>query len=589
MTPWIALLPRGTGRLALAVGLLPAVAGLLPAQSPPSPAQSPAAAPPPPVAAAVAADGPITIDGRLDEAAWRRARPITDFRQYEPDEGAPASQPTEVLILYGPHALYIGARMRQPGGVVAPLARRDQLLDANGNNGSFNSLTTDKLIIDLDPYHNQLDDAWFEVNPAGATGDQFDGDPSWDPVWQAATHVDSLGWTAEMRIPFSQLRFARDSVQTWGLQIWRYLDRRNEHDMWSFRGQKQSGGPAFFGTLTGLTIPPQPREVELLPYVVTGGTLKPTTAGDPYADGRTTRASAGADLKALLTSSLTLDATLNPDFGQVEVDPATLNLSAFETYYPEKRPFFIAGASNFSFGGMRCMFCDISTPDPFYSRRVGRPPQLAGWVSDHSAYAQRPDNSTILGATKITGRTPSGYTVGLLDAVTNRETARYVPTIGAPQRTQIVEPYANYFVGRVQKQFGRGASTLGAFLTSTVRGMPDTVVSDALHRHAEEAGVDWVHTWHQHEYSWMGNVLSSDVGGSPAAIAATLPNVYSPDAMLDSLAPSFGASKVSTGGVVTAAQAGYALGLIFCSIGFDDHAWDDRQTAHSPLDRSWHP
>ena len=217
-----------------------------------------------------------------------------------------------------------------------------------------------------------------------------------------------VGWTAEMRIPFSQLRFARDSVQTWGLQIWRYLDRRNEHDMWSFRGQKQSGGPAFFGTLTGLTIPPQPREVELLPYVVTGGTLKPTTAGDPYADGRTTRASAGADLKALLTSSLTLDATLNPDFGQVEVDPATLNLSAFETYYPEKRPFFVAGASNFGFGGMRCMFCDISTPDPFYSRRVGRPPQLAGWVSDHSAYAQRPDNSTILGAAKSTGRTTSG-------------------------------------------------------------------------------------------------------------------------------------------------------------------------------------
>ena len=519
MTFRIDLRHRANGILALAVGLLPAVAGPLCAQSPPVPPRSPAAAPP--VAEAVAADGPITIDGRLDEAAWRRARPITDFRQYEPDEGAPASQPTEVRILYGPHALYIGARLREPGGVVAPLARRDQLLDANGNNGSFNSLTTDKLIIDLDPYHNQLDDAWFEVNPAGATGDQFDGDPSWDPVWQAATHVDSLGWTAEMRIPFSQLRFAHDAVQTWGLQIWRYLDRRNEHDMWSFRGQKESSGPAFFGTLTGLRIPPQPREVELLPYVVTGGTFQPTAAGDPYQNGRATRVSAGADLKALLTSSLTLDATLNPDFGQVEVDPATLNLSAFETYYPEKRPFFIAGASNFSFGGLRCMFCDISTPDPFYSRRVGRPPQLNGWVGDHSAYAQEPDNSTILGAAKITGRTPSGYTVGLLDAVTSRETAQYLPAIGAAQQTQIVEPYANYFVGRVQKQFGGGASTLGALLTSTARAMPDTVVRDALHSRAEEAGVDWVHTWHQHEYSWMGNVLFSDVGGSPAAIAAT--------------------------------------------------------------------
>ncbi len=474
-----------------------------------------------PVATATRLIGTIDLDGRLDEPAWRHARAITRFRQYQPDEGAPASLPTEVLILYGPHALYIGARMREPGGVVAPLARRDQLLDSNGNNGSFNSLTTDKLIIELDPYHNHLDDAWFEVNPAGVRGDQFDGDPSWDPVWQAATHVDSLGWTVEMRIPFSQLRFSRDSVQTWGLQIWRYLDRKNEHDMWSIRRQNQSTGPAFFGTLTGLHIPPQPRRVELLPYVVTAGSFKQTALGDPYQDGRTTRLAAGADLRGLLTSNLTLDATLNPDFGQVEVDPATLNLTAFETYYPEKRPFFIAGASNFSFGGMRCNFCNASMPDPFYSRRIGRPPQLDAWVSDHSAFAAEPDNTTILGAGKITGRTQSGYTIGLLDAVTNRETARYVPAPGAAQRSQIVEPYANYFVGRVQKQFDGGASTIGILLTSVARAMPDTVVRDALHRHAEEAGFDWLHTWHQHDYSWMGNALFSDVGGSPAAIAAT--------------------------------------------------------------------
>lgn len=475
----------------------------------------------PPVAAAAPLTGTIHLDGILDEPAWRRAEIITDFRQYEPDEGAPATQPTEVLILYGPHALYVGARMREPGGVVAPLARRDQLVDANGNNGSFNSLTTDKLIVELDPYHNHLDDAWFEVNPAGVRGDQFDGDPSWDPVWQAATHVDSLGWTAELRIPYSQLRFGRDSVQAWGLQIWRYLDRNNEHDMWSFRRRNQSTGPAFFGTLTGLRIPPQPRGFELLPYAVTAGSFKQTAIGDPYHDGRNTRLSAGADVKGLLTSNLTLDGTLNPDFGQVEVDPATLNLTAFETYYPEKRPFFIAGASNFGFGGFSCMMCNTFFPDAFYSRRIGRPPQLNGWVSDHSAFAHEPDNTAILGAAKVTGRTQSGYTVGLLDAVTNRETAGFLTAPGAPERAQIVEPYANYFVGRVQKQFGGGASTLGVLLTSMARGTPDTVVSDALHRDAQEAGVDWLHTWHQHDYSWMGNVLVSNVGGSAAAIAAT--------------------------------------------------------------------
>ncbi len=476
----------------------------------------------PPLVEATPADGPIVIDGRLDEAAWRRARPITGFRQYQPVEGAPASLSTQVRILYGANALYIGARMHEPGGVVAPLARRDQLLDASGDNGSFNSLTTDKLVIDLDPYHNHLDDARFEVNPAGVRGEQFNGDPSWDPVWEAATEVDSAGWTAEMRIPYSQLRFSRDSVQTWGLQIWRYIDRLNEHDMWSFWRQNAPGGPAFYGRIEGLRIPSQPRQVELMPYVVTGGTFQYAAPGDPYHNGRASRLSAGGDVKLLLTSNLTLNATLNPDFGQVEVDPASLNLSAFETYYAEKRPFFVAGASAFSFGGMRCMFCSNSSSlSAFYSRRIGRPPQLDGWVSDESAFANAPDNTAILGAAKITGRTQQGYTVGVLNAVTSQETARYMPLGGGPQATQVVEPLTNYFVGRVKKDFDHGATTFGGILTSVMRRMTDTIVSDRLRSHAEAAGFDWYHTWHGREYSWRGSALVSNVAGSPAAIAAT--------------------------------------------------------------------
>src|SRR6267378_1815008 len=178
-----------------------------------------------PSAAAASVTGTITIDGKLDESAWAKATPITDFWQQQPKEGAPASQRTEVRVLYGERALYIGARMYDSlgiRGIRAPVSRRDQLLDSNGNNGSFNSLTTDKLVVILDPYHNKIDQAWFEVNPSGVKGDQFNGDPSWDPIWQVATQIDSLGWTAEMRIPYSQLRFARGSVQTWGLQIWRY-------------------------------------------------------------------------------------------------------------------------------------------------------------------------------------------------------------------------------------------------------------------------------------------------------------------------------------------------------------------------------
>ncbi|HET7373988.1 MAG TPA: carbohydrate binding family 9 domain-containing protein, partial [Gemmatimonadaceae bacterium] len=238
--------------------------------------------PAPPVAVAVRRGGPVKIDGLLTDSAWRRATPIAQFRQIQPNEGESASLPMEVRILYDEDALYVGARMREPAGLAAPLARRDQLLDANGNNGSFNSLTTDKLVVDFDPYHNHLDDALFEVNPAGVKGDQFNGDPSWDPIWEAAAHVDADGWTAEMRIPFSQLRFSRDTAQTWGMQIWRYIDRLNERDMWAFWRRNEPGGPAFFGDLTGLEIGARPRQLELLPYVVTGSTFKQVPSSDPY-------------------------------------------------------------------------------------------------------------------------------------------------------------------------------------------------------------------------------------------------------------------------------------------------------------------
>jgi hypothetical protein len=466
--------------------------------------------------------GSIAVDGRLDETAWQATDPATGFRQFQPEEGEPASLRTEVRVLFDDEAIYIGARMSQPGGVVAPLARRDQLLDASGNNGSFNSLTTDKLVVRLDPYHNHLDDAWLEVNPSGVRGDQFNGDPSWDPIWESATRVDSLGWSAEMRVPFSQLRFSPDSVQSWGLQIWRYIDERNEQVMWSFRARDEAGGPAYYGHLEGLQIARQPRQLEVLPYVVTGSRFDRAAADDPYGEDHEMRFGVGADIKYLLTSNLTLDATLNPDFGQVEVDPASLNLSAFETYYDEKRPFFVAGRSAFSFGGMRCMFCNnTSSLSSFYSRRIGRPPQLSGYVNDVSAYADAPDNTAILGAAKITGRTDGGFTIGVLDAVTGRESAKYITDVGAEQESQIVEPVSNYFVGRVEKELRGGRSTFGGILTSVIRSTDDPVVADRLHGHAEAAGVDWYHSWKDRQYSWMGSTLFSNVSGSAEAIGRT--------------------------------------------------------------------
>ncbi len=478
-----------------------------------------------PVAHAVRRTGTIVVDGRIDEAAWTSADVIADFRQFQPVEGARASQRTEVRILYDDQAIYIGARLYDSlgaSGIRAPLARRDQLLDGNGNNGSFNSLTTDKLAIVFDTYHNRIDRASFEINPAGARGDDFNGDPSWDPIWEGATHVDSLGWTAEMRIPYSQLRFSRDSVQTWGMQLWRYADRLNERDMWSFWRRNESGGPAFFGTLNGIEVGAQQRHLELLPYVVSRAQFKYATPGDPYHRTASSRVNAGGDIKYLLTSNLTLDATVNPDFGQVEVDPATINPSAYETYYDEKRPFFIAGSSAFNFGGMNCNFCsNTSNLGAFYSRRIGRPPQLNGYVDNAAQYANTPDNTSILGAAKITGRTAGGYTIGLLDAVTNRETATFRVGGSPLERRQEVEPYTNYFVGRVKKDLSAGNTTVGMVLTSTARQLRDTVLRDRLRSHAEATGIDFQHLWNNQEYSWMGTTLVSDVGGSPGAIAAT--------------------------------------------------------------------
>lgn len=482
---------------------------------------------PAPVAVSTPRAGSVVIDGRLDEAAWAAARPITSFRQYQPSEGEPATMRTEVRILYDDGALYVGARMYDPlgpAGIRAPLARRDQLLAGSGSNGAFNSLTSDKFAIALDPYHNRLDEAWFELNPAGVRGEQFNGDASWDPVWEGATHVDSSGWTAEMRIPYSQLRFSRDSVQTWGLQLWRYADRINEQDMWSFWKRDASGGPAFFGQLEGLRIAAQPRQLELLPYVVSTGQFRYAAPDDPYHSKHEGKVSVGGDLKYLLTPNLTLDATVNPDFGQVEVDPASLNLSAFETFYEEKRPFFVAGKGAFDFGGTSCMFCsNTSGIDVFYSRRIGRPPQLNGYVGARAAqggFADTPGDATILGAAKLTGRTKGGYTVGLLDAVTDRETARFMPSPGSPRQTQAVEPLSNYFVGRVKRDFNRGATTIGAIATSTVRRLgSDSVLGDRLRGTATAVGLDWDHTWHQRGYSWRGTLVGSDVEGSAPAIA----------------------------------------------------------------------
>jgi hypothetical protein len=456
--------------------------------------------------------GAISVDGKLNEADWASALPASDFRQQDPQEGQPATQRTEVRFAYDADALYIAARMYDSlgaAGVRSRLARRDQL-----NEG-------DNIQFVFDTFHDHAGRTIFTVAPSGARADAGqaspNADPSWDPIWEVATQIDSLGWTAEMRIPFSQLRYPRSAEQTWGAQIWRFSERLNEVSMWSFWGKQEPGGPALFGHIEGLQIAERKLGLEMMPYMVTRAeAVTPAQAGSPLRDSTEYGMRFGADLKALLTSTLTLDATFNPDFGQVELDPAVVNLTQFETSFEEKRPFFIEGSGLFGFGGFSCFFCsNVSSLSLFYSRRIGRRPQ--GFVSGTPKFVEIPDNSTILGAAKITGRTSGGLQIGLLNALTASEKASAISATNDPFSEE-VEPLTDYFVGRVKKTFDQGNTTLGAIGTAVLRRFENDALRTTMSSNAEAVGGDWNLWWKNRTYNFMGNVALSQVVGDEAVL-----------------------------------------------------------------------
>jgi len=336
-----------------------------------------------PTAVAVRARGGVRIDGRLDEEAWKAATPVTSFTQRDPDAGRPATERTEVRIIYDAAAIYIGARLFDSTGAVrSRLGRRDSELSGS-----------DWFFVTLDSYHDHLTAYRFGVNPSGVRRDEkvsteTDEDESWDPIWEAAATRDAAGWMAELRIPLSQLRFRDVDEQTWGIQLVRQIARNNEESWFAFVPKRERAVVGRYGHLTGMRgLMPRGR-LELLPYAVsrvrydTPAQSEDVPFVNPFRDGSEQTASLGLDLKYRLASNVTLDATVNPDFGQVEVDPAVLNLSAFETFFPEKRPFFVEGAQIFDFGGFSCNFCsNVEGMSSFYSRRVGRAPtgaSLAG-------------------------------------------------------------------------------------------------------------------------------------------------------------------------------------------------------------------
>lgn len=457
-----------------------------------------------PMHEAVRTDVAIRIDGVLDEAAWGQAPVIDRFFQVDPEEGQPASERTEARILYDTEALYIGVRLHDRGQVQSRLGRRDMDL-----------LDSDWLGVVIDSYHDHRTGFTFDVNPAGVQRDavkavQGDGrerdDNSWDAVWDVATTVDEGGWTAEYRIPFSQIRFSQDEEQVWGILIERLIGRRAEYSTTTYVPKTERGGIPTYGHLLGVRRIEQGNTLELLPYVV-ARTERVDPGDNPFRTDSEYFGSAGADLRWRATSTLTLNATVNPDFGQVEVDPAVINLGVYETFFQEKRPFFVEGSEIFDFGR------NASGGQMFYSRRIGRAPQLFA-----PGPADAPDGTTILGAAKFTGKTAGGWSIGLIEAVTAEETARFVDPATDTEGDFTVEPLSNYLVARGRRDLRGGQSALGFMFTAANRRLNSAASEAFLRSGAYGGGLDFRHEFGNRSWVVQGSAAWSHIRGTPEAL-----------------------------------------------------------------------
>ena len=452
-----------------------------------------------PVTRAVRIDTPIRLDGRLDEAAWASAPVTPILQQIDPLEGQPASQRTEVRVLYDDEALYVGARLYDTGPITARLGRRDMHL---GDSDWFGVM--------VDSYHDHRTAFGFDVNPAGVQRDEVktieDDDNSWDAVWRVATSIDSAGWTAEYRIPFSQLRFRPDSALTWGVQFERIIGRIHEYSASTFIPKSAPGGVPAYGHLVGLRDLDPGSSLELLPYVVSRAEYVDPGA-NPFRTSSEYSSSFGGDLSYRVASNLTLNASVNPDFGQVEVDPAVVNLGVYETFFDEKRPLFLEGSEIFDFASE-----NTSGGRTFYSRRIGRHPSLDAPTDE----ADIPTATTILGAAKLTGKI-GGWSVGSLAALTNREQARYRDSLGTDRRF-VVEPRATYVVTRARRELNGGRSMIGGMVTGVHRALGTDALRNELRAEAATAGMDFRHETQDRMWALDGDVAFTYVRGTASAL-----------------------------------------------------------------------
>ncbi|MFY0606606.1 MAG: carbohydrate binding family 9 domain-containing protein [Cyclobacteriaceae bacterium] len=459
-------------------------------------------------------ENPPTIDGLLDDNAWNSVEWGGDFIQRSPVDGVAPSQQTQFKILYDAKFIYFGIRAfdSDPELVAQRMSRRD------GFEGDF-------VEVNIDSYNDKRTAFSFSASASGVKGEEYvsnngdNWDSTWDPIWYLKTSLDEHGWIAEFKVPLSQLRFADKENHVWGIQVMRMLFRERERSYWQPIAQDSPGWVHLFGELHGIKgIRPQ-KQLEIQPYVLASTEHYEAEEGNPYATGVNNTLDLGVDAKIGLTSDITLDLTINPDFGQVEADPSAVNLSAFQLFFREQRPFFLEGNNTLNFGLTRSFAGGFFNNDNlFYSRRIGSRPSY--YPSDNDiAYVDRIGNSRILGAAKLTGKNKNGFSWGVLESLTNLEKVEIEDTLGQ-NRNIAVEPMTNYVVARVQQDINQGNALIGGMFTATNRFINHDQF-DELHESAYSAGIDFTQNFNDRNYYLTLNAAFSDVNGSTSSIFNT--------------------------------------------------------------------
>lgn len=457
---------------------------------------------------AIRLENPLNIDGILDEALYS-TEANGSLIQFQPNNGVLGSEDTEFWVGYDNNALYIGAMMHDssPDSIVARMNRRD-----GGTSSDF-------FFVAIDSYYDKRSGFWFGINPVGSimdgtTSNDSNNDDAWDGIWQGQSKIIDSGWVTEIRIPFSQLRFNKADENIMGISFLRIIHRKQEINYFTHRTLDESGIVSRFAVLRGIKNIQPPKRLEMTPYLTGNYGILKTEENNPFFNGKNSDINIGADLKIGIGNNLTIDATINPDFGQVEVDPSELNLSAFETRYREKRPFFIEGRSIFGFGtGGPTNRMNFGTMEPtfFYSRRIGKYPSYGYDVEGD--WVKVPSTTSILGATKLSGKITDSWSVGAFSAITRREFANV--QIDKNNSEVEVEPLTSYNLFRTLKEFNQGRQGLGAILTYVDRNFEDEFLRGILSDQSTVLGIDgW--TFLNQEKDWViGGFLGySNVVGS---------------------------------------------------------------------------